>query len=219
MSKNAWLTADEQPSAWVDLVFRLPANEPWQAQARGALVPLMYASSFEAYGTLTPDEMADTWRGIILQFFNEVPVIPTGTILEFAGDICPDGFLWADGQSVGRTEYPALFFVIGITYGNGDGETTFELPNRAGRVAVGRDGGDSNLDALGETGGAKTHTLLAAEIPANMPYYWNFGGTLTKHAMPATTTAQLVSGNINPGGGGSHNNMPPYLVLNYIIKT
>ena len=56
-------------------------------------------------------------------------VLPTGTIVPYAGATAPDGFLLCDGSAVSRTTYSALFSVIGTTYGEGDGNSTFNLPD------------------------------------------------------------------------------------------
>ena len=94
-------------------------------------------------------------------------IMPPGVILEYGGSAAPAGWLMADGTAVSRTTYAALFAAIGTTYGAGDGSTTFNLPNRKGRVAVGRDAAQTEFDTLGETGGAKTHTLTTAEMPSH----------------------------------------------------
>lgn len=62
-------------------------------------------------------------------------LVPTGTILPFGGSKAPSGYLLCDGAQVSRTTYAALFAVIGTTYGNGDGVTTFHLPN--GKIPLG----------------------------------------------------------------------------------
>lgn len=56
-------------------------------------------------------------------------IIPVGTILPYAGATAPEGYLLCNGQAVSRTTYSALFTVIGTTYGEGDGNTTFNLPS------------------------------------------------------------------------------------------
>lgn len=55
--------------------------------------------------------------------------IPAGTVLPFAGDTAPEGFLLCNGQEVSRFSYSKLYGVLGDTYGAGDGKTTFNLPN------------------------------------------------------------------------------------------
>ncbi len=79
----------------------------------------------------------------------------------------PIGYLVCDGTAVSRTTYASLFSVISTAYGIGNGTTTFNLPNIKGNVVVGRDSGQTEFDVLGETGGAKTHSLSVAEMPAH----------------------------------------------------
>lgn len=70
--------------------------------------------------------------GIDTTYFN-----PTGTIIAFAGNTLPKGYLLCDGSKVSRTTYKKLFDVIGTTYGAGDGKTTFTLPNLIDRFLEG----------------------------------------------------------------------------------
>lgn len=92
---------------------------------------------------------------------------PPGVMTPYAGTTAPTGWLICDGTAVSRTTYAALFTAIGTTYGVGNGTTTFTLPNTKGRVVVGLDAAQSEFNVLGETGGAKTHTLTEAEMPAH----------------------------------------------------
>ena len=64
-------------------------------------------------------------------------VVPTGTIVPFAGKEVPPNWLLCDGRAVKRKDYPYLYQVIGTKYGSGDGSTTFNLPNMDGRFAEG----------------------------------------------------------------------------------
>ena len=89
---------------------------------------------------------------------------PAGIIMPFAGTVAPQGCLFCDGSAVSRTTYAALFAVIGTTYGEGDGETTFNIPDLSGRVVI----GVSNSHALGTTGGSETVTLTADQLPAHV---------------------------------------------------
>ena len=94
---------------------------------------------------------------------------PSGVVSAFAGSSAPSGWLLCDGSTVSRTTYSDLFAVIGTTYGSGDGSTTFTLPSLKGRMPVGLDSGQTEFDALAETGGAKTVTLATTEIPSHSP--------------------------------------------------
>lgn len=71
--------------------------------------------------------------------------IPVGTVLPFAGNTEPEGFLFTEGQEILRNAYPGLFAAIGTTYGEGDGATTFNLPDYREMVLVGA-GQNAKLD-------------------------------------------------------------------------
>ena len=73
--------------------------------------------------------------------------IPTGFIGEWSADTIPDGWLLCDGSAISRTDYADLFAVIGTTWGEGDGSTTFNLPNSIGRFAEGASEAGSYHDA------------------------------------------------------------------------
>lgn len=90
---------------------------------------------------------------------------PVGAGFEFYGDTPPDGYLFADGSAVSRTEYAALFAILGTKYGGGNGSTTFNLPDRRGRVGVGRN--SETFNVLGKKGGTETHQLITNELPAH----------------------------------------------------
>ena len=92
----------------------------------------------------------------------------------------------------------------------------------AGRVMVGFDSGDTDFDAAEETGGAKTHTLTTAEIPAHTHTYTQpdapvataLAGVVTT---VATRTTSVASG--STGGGGAHNSVQPYIVCYFWKRT
>ena len=152
----------------------------------------------------------------------------TGMIVLDAGLAIPDGFLLCDGSAVSRTTYDNLFGAIGTTYGSGDGSTTFNLPNLKGKVAVGQDTGQTEFDVLGETGGVKTHTLTESEMPSHTHGFTNLRGLGT--GSQTTGYSGITAGNdtsstatpvitASTGSGSSHQNLQPYIVLNYLIKT
>ena len=160
--------------------------------------------------------------------------IPAGAVMPYAGATAPGGWLFCYGQAVSRTTYQTLFIAIATAYGVGDGTTTFNLPDLRGRVVAGQDdmGGSSanrltgvtgsvNGDTLGGTGGAETHTLLTAEMPAHTHTTGDTladtpggGGTSTLRPNGGTTNSTGST-----GGDGAHNNVQPTIILNYIIKT
>lgn len=93
--------------------------------------------------------------------------LPAGSIIQWVSNTIPTNWLNCDGSAVSRNTYASLFAAIGTQYGSGDGSTTFNLPDLRGRIALGRDSSQTEFDTLGETGGAKTHTLTTAEMPSH----------------------------------------------------
>lgn len=151
---------------------------------------------------------------------------PIGSIKLFGGATAPNGYLFANGQEVSRTEYSDLFNVYGTAFGSGDGSTTFNLPNIKGRVVVGLDPDDNDFDSLGAIGGEKTHTITVNEMPShNHGIYTDTepGGTTTNWGISTdlrnSNTKYINTQRISSSGGGqAHNNVQPYITLNYIIK-
>ena len=170
---------------------------------------------------------------------------PVGSIQMYAGSTAPSGWLICDGSAVSRTDYADLFSVIGTTYGSGDGSTTFNIPNLKGKVPVGLDSSDTSFDTIGETGGEKAHTLTNNELPTIKGSFSTSDNVLV-NSIPSPTiseatgvftrgsrhqiqidatgahqaTDQGVYNKINMSFGNdqSHNNLQPYIVMNYIIS-
>ena len=158
--------------------------------------------------------------------------VPAGSVMPYAGSTEPSGWLFCFGQNVSRATYADLFAVVGTTYGAGDGSTTFGLPDIRGRVVAGQDdmGGTSanrltnqtgglDGDILGATGGAETHTLTTAQMPAHTH---NVTGNTSSSGSATVSISGTATGfteaTSSAGGGGAHNNVQPTIILNYIIK-
>ncbi|WP_223787871.1 phage tail protein [Marinicella meishanensis] len=153
----------------------------------------------------------------------------------FAGNFAPRSWAFCNGQLLPIAQNTALFSLIGTTYG-GDGRTTTALPNMQGRAPMHPGRGPGLTDRrLGQKGGAETVTLSEAQMP-------NHNHNLAASTSPGTTfsptdtsvVSRSVGGNAfdsndnlnsalnantlqNNGGGQAHNNMQPYLAINYII--
>lgn len=167
-----------------------------------------------------------------------VGAVPIGSVTAYAASSAPSGWLICNGQAVSRTTYAGLFAVIGTTYGNGNGTSTFNVPNLNGRVIVGLDPSDADFNALNDQFGSKTHTLTVGELPSHShgPGTDTLNRTVTGFAhyqlLPPGQTgsdayalnnsggflARSATSTGNTGSGQSHNNVQPSLVLYYIIK-
>lgn len=148
----------------------------------------------------------------------------------------PEGWLICDGTTVSRTAYAFLWNALrnggaSSPYGDGNGTTTFTLPDLRGRVPVGEDATGLRIATAagrdrGESGGAEKHTLVEAEIPAHFHSMatrsWtdqSLGGSSGLEAFGGTGGSATTEGTNLTGGGGAHNNMQPYQVVNWLIRT
>jgi microcystin-dependent protein len=156
-----------------------------------------------------------------------------GEIRMFAGNFAPQGWAICNGATMDISQNDALFNLIGTTYG-GDGQTTFNLPDLRSRAPVHFGTGSSGTTyTLGETGGTETITLTAQQIPAHnhaLSASTGAGGTANAETnVPAASpsvliyiedvpSVQLAAGALAPAGGSQpHENLNPYLAINYII--
>ncbi len=167
-------------------------------------------------------------------FLGEIKIISFG--------FPPKGWTFCNGQLLPINQNQALFSILGTTYG-GDGRQTFALPNLQGRVPV----HVGNGITLGQLGGEASHTLNISEMPAHNHVLNALltqadttstnGNTPSSSVMPAEGVAATTNGNVNiglygaaqnlvsmnpammvnTGGNQPHDNMSPYLVLNFII--
>ena len=92
--------------------------------------------------------------------------LPIGSTVEWWSEEIPENWLVCNGQAVSRTEYADLFSVLGVTYGEGDGSTTFNLPNIQGRTLIGKSS-EEDYSVLGKTGGEKQHSLTVQEMASH----------------------------------------------------
>lgn len=153
-----------------------------------------------------------------------------GEIRMFAGNFAPVGWAFCDGSLLAISENETLFNLIGTTYG-GDGQNTFALPDLRSRVPVHVGPGF----ALGQAAGAESVTLTTSQIPAHshVPQAFatqgnqsspagNVWGATTNLTLYSTVTppGQTMSPDAISSAGGSqpHDNMMPFLVVNFIIS-
>lgn len=147
-------------------------------------------------------------------------------------NFAPRGWAFCDGQLLPINQNQSLYSLLGTTYG-GDGRTSFALPDLRGRTPIHVGSSNGTTHRLGEKGGEETHTLSAGEMPnhdhglqattdtgtapvpqdnvlatsPNQPY----------HEVDSSLVAMNAADVANTGGGQAHENMQPYLALNYCI--
>lgn len=153
----------------------------------------------------------------------------------FGFNFAPKGWAFCNGQILPLSQNTALFALLGTTYG-GNGKSTFALPDLQGNIPMHPGQGPGlSLHDLGEMGGSETVTLLESEIPAHT-HAWrdhdidlgelNAPSNVRSLAQSANSTIYTPAANLTAmnfqalaiaGGSQPHNNMMPYLTLNYCI--
>ena len=158
----------------------------------------------------------------------------TGTINMWPTASAPSGYLACDGTAVSRTTYASLFAVVSTTFGTGDGSTTFNLPNYTSRMPYGT--------TIGATGGSAdavvvSHTHTATSVVTDPGHAHSLNGvygppnsgqsgradvnqsTQNYSTGSAFTGITVATTNATAGVSGTNANLPPYLGINFIIKT
>lgn len=172
---------------------------------------------------------------------------PIGGLMLHAGATAPSGWLVCDGSAVSRVTYATLFAAIGTTFGVGDGSTTFNIPDLRGRVALGVSGSYALAAAGGEANHTLTSAEMPTHTHTDTGHNHGVTDPGHAHNLGAGSAAGSAShpsdslntglnqygtstvgtgisigsgnaANANTGGGGAHNNLQPYLALNYIIR-
>jgi microcystin-dependent protein len=156
-----------------------------------------------------------------------------GQLLLLPYNFAPVGWLLCQGQLLPIAQYDALFSLLGTTYG-GDGQNTFALPDLRGRTPIGMGTGASGTPYIqGETGGSEQVTITANSTPLHTHVpgaagvtgdgqhangtLMGDGQTIYRTANPA---AAMAANTLNiQGGSQPHNNLQPYLTLNWCIAT
>jgi microcystin-dependent protein len=157
-----------------------------------------------------------------------------GEIRMFGGNFAPAGWMFCEGQLLPISENETLFNLIGTTYG-GDGKSTFALPDLRGSAPMHPGQGQGlSLHDLGETGGSETVTLVESEIPAHSHGMQADASDPANVKIPSPASSFAISQDgpiyqdnsdttlapqaLSPAGGSQpHNNLMPYLTLEFNI--
>jgi microcystin-dependent protein len=157
--------------------------------------------------------------------------VPTGVINMWGTGTAPTGYLLCAGAAVSRSTYAALFAVIGTTFGSGDGSTTFNVPNYTNRMPYGTTlaatGGSADAVVVSHTHTATStdsgHTHGLTNLATASDTVSGGGITIQTRTNSANTTATgnavITTTVASAGVSGTNANLPPYLGINFIIKT
>jgi microcystin-dependent protein len=151
----------------------------------------------------------------------------------FGGNFAPAGWALCQGQLMPISENDTLFNLIGTTYG-GDGQETLGIPDLQGRTPVHQGTGAGQTYVIGEKGGVETVTLTTQQIPIHTHPLLGNNGAATQAGPQGNVMAEQIavsayqSANAaaamapqsiaSTGGSQPHDNMQPYLCINYIIS-
>lgn len=197
------------------LFLPMQTDVPWLRSAvMGALELLTHPEYWREEGDVAVSYAVEACSQMFSEYQFMLNPVPVGTIQLWPINAIPAGWVGCDGLGYDKEYFSELYSVIGGFFG--EDETTFNTPPLWDRFPLNA----GNFHNAGETGGAETHTLDTSEIPAHT------------HTIPLTSTTLFVApgevpGSIpvafftdntgSTGGGGAHNNMPPFLVVQYMI--
>ena len=139
------------------------------------------------------------------------PLMPAGSVIAWAGASVPSGWLQADGSAISRTTYAALFAICSTTYGNGDGSSTFNLPNLSDRTIIGDGVNNSQGQQIGTLAASTQTTTDSGSASLSV-------GSITV-SVGAKDAGGVTVVNSVSSTGHTHTATIPSVCMLYIIKT
>ena len=165
-------------------------------------------------------------------------LVPTGSVIMWPSNTIPSDWKLCNGATISRITYGTLFSLLGTTFGAGDGSTTFNLPDYRNNMPYGAD-----AVVVGATGGSAdsivvSHTHTATSVVTDAGHFHDYGNAppanpqggggfpfgitgvgTTYQTNTKTTGITVATTNASTGVSGTNANLPPYLGINFIIKT
>lgn len=217
--RGRWLTPALPSAGSQYRLIRLPAAVDWQAPFWGALDDLRFSSNWQQLSGIAADDAAESFAALFDEWRMPNPLI--GSLFPFISDTLPANALACSGQTLLRADYPDLYakldpaWVVDADH--------FKLPDCRARAVIGSSAaapGGLTPRAMGATGGEENHTLSIFEMPDHNHFY--------NAPLPAVPTAAVGVTPAVPGftpgtatsitgGGGTHNNMMPYIAIRWAI--
>ena len=163
-------------------------------------------------------------------------LVPTGSLIMWASNTIPSDWKLCNGAAISRVTFATLFSLLGTTFGAGDGTTTFNLPDfrnkfpyGADTVAVGGTGGSADSIVVSHThtatstvtdpGHNHTYNQATNQSPQSGSATQVFVSNTSQNTGNAVTGITVATTNTSTGSSGTNANLPPYLGINFIIKT
>ena len=229
-SQGLWIPTEAGKDANVHMLYNETETDSQNLVLKMTDSPTSTAESIEAskLGKTKKFILNDYQLTAKVNNVNNVQIgMPIGSIVMWPGDTAPEGWLLCNGATYKRTEYLNLSNVIGFKYGGT--KDILKVPNLQARFPLGA----SSKYSLGDTGGESTVTLNEQQIPEHKHQLkemlsakssgsgWlgvNLNGGGSGKMENFVSPNNVYPTTENTGGGQPHNNMPPYLVVNFIIK-
>lgn len=221
------------PNETIEIILRWRGGWGITSIIDGWLLHLTHNYAYQQYGSVTVPQVGDIMREMYNCLLDKEPVMPVGTIIDYAGDSIPAGYLLCDGASYLASDYPKLAAIGGLISVQPGGY--IRVPDLRRRVVIGgEDPAGGTPYPYGGTGGTATHTLTSTEMPAHthtqqahshqqygLNVYPIQTGNVSARLQDDVTlspTSSTTAVNQATGGGAAHNNMQPYMALHKLIR-
>lgn len=215
MPRERWLTPNNAPAGtFTCRVLRIPRDPEYVAIITGALLNMSYPWMWDDTNGQPADDTALVYQAILDGFQQERCMI--GAIFPYMTTNPPPGCLKCDGTHYLKADYPLLAAALDTAFSVDS--THFAVPNLVGNVPVGANSGATGRH-VGDIGGEAVHTLTTAELATHAHSIAIFSPVLVAPgAVPVGTLGgPSVASTGNAGSGTAHNNMQPFLCLNYCV--
>jgi len=215
-----YITPQSIPTATICRRLVIPDDIDILAAVNGALYDLTRSYNWEEVTGVTPDDIAEAMAIMWGNYITSEAWCMIGAIAPCITSSVPDNTLLCDGATYDRVDYPKLYAVLASEFII-DADT-FNVPDLRGRTVIGTGTGTGlTARAMDDNGGEEDHTLTIAEMPNHAHYYTPaiFDLDFESPGAPDAFAARLGLPTLtdDEGGGGSHNNMQPFVALRYVV--